>query len=69
MKAPTLTIALLLGLALISNGCASVAPQTPQQEVSQQQTAQNNGNEDGYDWFWDNLYEALVAVGQSISSK
>jgi hypothetical protein len=71
MKSATLTTTLLLGLALMSNGCASLVPPTPQQEVNHEQLAENvadrNTDEDCFGWTL--LYWTLYCAGESLAKQ
>jgi hypothetical protein len=69
-------MALLIGVALMSSGCASLSPSaanypTPQQEMNQKQFTKNyaDGNT-GWDYFgWELLYWALYVGGQTVANK
>jgi hypothetical protein len=71
MKPVRLTTALLIGLALMSNGCDSLSPSaanspTWQQEMKQEQPNKNvaQGNYD-----YELLYWILYFGGQSLANK
>ena len=66
------TTALLIGLALISNGCASLSPSaanspTWQQEMKQDQPDKDAAQENYLGW--DILYWALYFGGQTLANK
>lgn len=64
MKSATLTTILLLGLALMSNGCASFTPPTPPRTEN---VADGNTDED---WVgWPILYWTLYGLGQALVNK
>jgi hypothetical protein len=68
MKSAILTNALLIGLALMSNGCALVAPPTAQQEIDHTESVAS-GNTDGDGLGWALLYEALQDSGQALADR
>jgi len=72
MKAVRLTTALLIGLALMSNGCASLSPSaanspTWQQEMKQEQPNKDVAQENYLGW--NLLYWSLYFGGQTLASK
>ena len=74
VKSARLTTALLIGLALMSNGCASVSPsseyyQAPQQETDQEQFTKTVADENaGEDFLLTLLYWAAYIGGSIISN-
>lgn len=74
MKSARLTTALLIGVALMSNGCASVSPSneyypTPQQEMDQEQFTKTVADENAdEDFVLAILYWAFYFGGSIISN-
>jgi hypothetical protein len=74
MKSARPTTAFLIGLALMSNGCASVSPSseyypTPQQEMDQEQFTKTVADENAdEDFFLAILYWAFYFGGSFISN-
>jgi len=75
MKPARLTTVLLIGLALMSNGCASVSPSseyypTPQQEMDQEQFTKTVADENAdEDFFLGMLYWAFYFGGSFLSNR
>jgi hypothetical protein len=73
MKPARLTTVLLIGLALMSNSCASVSPsaenyQTPQQEMDQEQFTKTAADENADEDFLLTLLYWAAYIGGSIIS-